>query len=192
MIDNVLNILREEINGYLKRLPAMNIGTETKVDINYIAKPDGDIAIETDSLGLSLVNVEEERVVKSQNSVLQTRNGRVAYVNPEIKINLYILMVSNFKVYSVGLKFLSGAIRFFQSKNVFVHENTPGLDSSVEKLIVDLHTLNFEQQNNLWGTLGAKYLPSVLYKVRLITIQEAIQKDELPAVKGLSISEKEM
>lgn len=189
MIDNVLNVLREEINGYLKRLPTMNIGTEKKVDINYIAKPDGDIAIETDSLGLSLVNVEEERAVKSQNSVLHTRNGRVSYVNPEIKINLYVLVVSNFKVYSVGLKFLSGAMRFFQSKNVFVHQNTPGLDSSIEKLIVDLHTLNFEQQNNLWGAIGAKYLPSVLYKVRLITIQEALQKDEIPAIKVLGISD---
>ena len=30
----------------------------------------------------------------------------------------------------------------------------------------------FEQQNYLWGMVGGKYLPSVLYKFRLLVIQE--------------------
>jgi hypothetical protein len=33
--------------------------------------------------------------------------------------------------------------------------------------------MNFEQMNHLWGILGGKYIPSVLYKLRLIPIQES-------------------
>jgi len=32
--------------------------------------------------------------------------------------------------------------------------------------------MNSEQVNHLWATLGGKYLPSVLYKVRMLTIED--------------------
>jgi hypothetical protein len=32
--------------------------------------------------------------------------------------------------------------------------------------------MNFEQVNHLWSTLGGKYLPSVLYKMKLVTIAD--------------------
>lgn len=57
---------------------------------------------------------------------------------------------------------LSFIISFFQNKNVFNHQNSPELDEKIEKIIVDLYTLNLEQQNHLWGALGAKYMPSVV------------------------------
>ena len=46
------------------------------------------------------------------------------------------------------------------------------------------------QQNHLWGALGAKYLPSVIYKVRMIVIQEALKADEQPPIKIIVASEK--
>ena len=33
-------------------------------------------------------------------------------------------------------------------------------------------SMNSEQVNHLWATLGGKYLPSVLYKVRMLTIED--------------------
>ena len=114
----------------------------------------------------------------------------IAICNPELKLNLYILLVANFALYKTGLEFLSGAIGFFQSKNVFTHDNTVDLDPAIQKLIVEMHTLSFEQQNHLWGSLGAKYLPSIMYKVRLLSIQEGHAKDEQPAVRAIRISER--
>jgi hypothetical protein len=32
--------------------------------------------------------------------------------------------------------------------------------------------MSFEQVNHLWSILGGKYLPSVLYKIRQITLDE--------------------
>lgn len=190
MIDKALEVLSNSIHDYLIRLPDLNITSQQTVHLTNITDYNGALTIPNDSLGFSLVNVEEERVVKSQKTVFQASNGQVSHLNPEIKLNLFVLITANFSNYSTSLEFLSGAIRFFQSKNVFDHQNTPRLDPAIQKLIVDIYTLNFEQQNHLWGALGGKYLPSVMYKVRLISIQEALKKDEQPPIKIADFSER--
>ena len=189
MIDNSLEVLKNAVHDYLARLPQLNITSETPVQLTHVCKPDGTTAINDNSLGLTLVNIEEERVVKSQQPFIKAQNGRVLHVNPEIKLNLYILFSANFTQYKTGLEFLAGTIRFFQSKNVFTPNDTPALDPKIEKLIVEMESLNLEQQHHLWGLLGAKYLPSVMYKVRMITIQEALAADEGPPITGLRIVE---
>ena len=50
--------------------------------------------------------------------------------------------------------------------------------TEIERLVVELYSLNLEQQNHLWGYLGGKYLPSVVYKVRLVRIQEDAVRGE--------------
>lgn len=39
------------------------------------------------------------------------------------------------------------------------------------KLILDLESLKISELNQLWSMLGNKYMPSVLYRMRMITIQ---------------------
>jgi hypothetical protein len=41
----------------------------------------------------------------------------------------------------------------------------------VEKLILELQQLNFEQLNHIWSISGGSQFPSLLYKVRLVKIQ---------------------
>lgn len=188
MINIVFETLKKEVSEYLVRLPELKVTNEEVVSISPVVKYNGDVAIPDKSLGLSLVNIEEERVMKSQKCVSVDANGMVSHFNPEINLNLFLLITANFNDYDTGLKFLSGAIRFFQSKSVFTPDNTPGLDPVVKKLIVELHSLSFEQQNHLWGSLGAKFMPSVLYKVRMLSIQEAQKADEQPPVYILDIS----
>lgn len=191
MIDKALETLANEISSYLERLPDLNITSQETVHLVGIVEADGTLAIPGDSLGLCLVNIEEERVTKAQKTAVKAPSGLITHINPELKLNLYILVAANFSLYKTGLEFLSGAIRFFQSKNVFTPENTPSLDPTIQKLIVEMHTLNFEQQNHLWGSLGAKYIPSVMYKARMITIQEAQATDEQPPIKEFNLLEKQ-
>lgn len=120
---------------------------------------------------LSLVNVEEDRVAKQQENYIKTDSG-LNYKNPPTYLNLYILFAVNRTEYTDSLKWLAYIIQFFQYQNVFTPVSHPALEEKTEKLIVDLYTLNFEQINHLWGTMGGKYIPSVLYKVRQITINE--------------------
>ena len=191
MIDKALEELKKSMGEYFKRLPEPIFqGEEQKIHLSHIIKQDGSIAIPGESLGLSLISIEEERAIKSQKTVATTPDGQVTHMNPELKLNLYILIVANFKEYKTGLQVLSGAIRFFQSKNVFTPQNTPGLDPAIQKLNVELYTLNLEQEHHLWGVVGGKYLPSVMYKVRLISIQEAQIVDEQPPIKIIEASNK--
>ena len=171
MIDKAIDFLKDELNAYLK----LNVGDEygKTVKSANILNQDGTVeATLEDSIIATLINVQEERITKAQGYQLDTINGQQVKLNPEIKLNLFILFTANFKNYNESLKFLSHLISFFQSKNVFDPKNSPALHVSIEKLIADLHTISFEQQNNLWGSLGAKYMPSVVFKVRLIVVQE--------------------
>jgi len=192
MLEKALVILRDELTNYLKRLPELNITSETVVYLSRIVDDNGTIVIPGDSLALTLVNIEEERFLKSQEARSQGTSGRVSFRNPEIKLNLFLLFTGNFQTYKTGLKYLGGVIRFFQAKNVFLPENTPDMDPSFEKLVLEMHNLDFEQQNHLWGALGAKYLPSVLYQLRLITIQEDARSAEEPPIRQVHFADREM
>lgn len=185
MIDKALDLLKTELQGYLSALPELNVTSESVVWLTGVVKGDGSMAIPENTLGLTLVNIEEERITKSQQAFERGPDGTVSYVNPEIKLNLYMLIAANFKNYTTGLEFLSGAIRFFQGKSVFTPDNTPLLNTGIEKLLVELYTVSFEQQNHLWGSLGAKYLPSVMYRVRLVIIQEGRKSGEKPPITKL-------
>jgi len=118
---------------------------------------------------LSLVNLEEDRISKNPQNFIRTADG-IAYRNPKLHFNLYALFAVTASTYATALQTLSLIIQCFQSDYVFSVENYPSLDTSLDKLQLELTTLNFEQINHLWSTLGGKYYPSVLYKVKLIGI----------------------
>lgn len=182
MIDKVLTFLRDEVNNYLD----LRTGLDKKLTLSNIVEQNGEINNETPVI-LTLVNVEEEKVNKAPVSYKESGNGELSRSNPEIKLNLYILFTANFgkNNYEESLKFLSAVIRCFQGKNVFDHQNAPGLNENIEKLIAELVTLSFEQQNHLWGTIGAKYMPSVMYKIRMLTIQEDQVLEKIKSVRTI-------
>ncbi len=198
MIDVALKFLTDEINAYLilKNEPVSVVAPE--IVLTNVAAEDGNWAIPPRTLGLSLINIEEERVFKDQRTSFRNETGDVEHYNPEIKLNLYILISANFAasdaggnttgIYGEGLKQLSYVISFLQGKYVFTPENSPGLDPSLKKLVVELYSSSFEQQYNFWNVVGAKYLPSVLYKVRMLVYQEKRLNDQGPPITNMDIT----
>jgi len=189
MIHSSLRFLTRAINDYLSMRNGLD---EDKIFLTHVSSESG-MAIPDKSLGLSLVNIEEEKVFKEQNTSFINANGSVEYRNPELKLNLYLLISANYQNketddpsddYYEGLKQLSYVISFFQSKNVFTNDNTPAMaseDPNIKKLILEFYSYSFEQMYNFWSVLGTKYLPSVLYKVRLLRVQEEeLISDALP------------
>jgi len=164
----------------------MRTGSPTvdRVFLTSVATEGGGVVIPDKSVGVSLINIEEDRVYKDQKTTIINNQGNVEHLNPEIKLNLYILISANFQNtddndssddYVEGLKQLSLIISFFQARNVFTPENSPKMadyDPNLKKLVVELYSYSFEQLYNFWSVVGTKYLPSVLYKVRMITFQE--------------------
>ncbi|RPH32901.1 MAG: DUF4255 domain-containing protein [Bacteroidales bacterium] len=197
MIDTALNFLTQEINTYLKI--KNNTPNENKIVLSSIATDSG-LVIPNKSLGLSLINIEEERVFKEQRAAFLNENGKTQSYNPELRLNLYILITSNFQDkliedpsddYKEGLKQLSYVILFFQSKNVFTNDNSPllaSIDPNIQRIIVELYSYSFEQLYNFWSVVGTKYLPSVLYKVRMLRFQGGSVDAELPGVAGVDLN----
>ncbi|MFA6945182.1 MAG: DUF4255 domain-containing protein [Pedobacter sp.] len=173
MINETLKFISDEVNSYLSL--KLGINTDPRLILGNISRAMDNDVPGVNSLAnraiLSLVNVEEDRVAKQQENYVKTDSG-ITYKNPPTYINLYILFAVNRTEYTDSLKWLAYIIQFFQYQNVFTPISHPALDEKIEKLIVDLYTLNFEQINHLWSTMGGKYIPSVLYKVRQITINE--------------------
>jgi hypothetical protein len=184
MIDTALSFLTDQINAYLQLKNDPVTAASPEIVLTNVAAQDGNWAIPEKTLGLSLINIEEERVFKEQQSTFRNESGDIEHYNPNIKLNLYILISANFAagdaggstnatgVYKEGLKQLSYVISFFQGKYVFTPDTSPDLPPELKKLIVELHSYSFEQQYNFWSVVGAKYLPSVLYKVRMLVYQE--------------------
>ncbi|MCF8297669.1 MAG: DUF4255 domain-containing protein [Saprospiraceae bacterium] len=183
MIQEALSYIAEELNDYFRLKYAI---ADDKVIISNLVNPDGSNAIKEDNkVILTLVNIEEEKLMGNASN-LSKGSGVFSRSNPPVKLNLYILFSTSYtgKLTEEGLKFISIIIGFFQGKRVFTPENSPGLDSDIEKMIIDMQNLGFQELNNLWASLGAKYSPSVMYRLRMLTIEEGLVKGIIPGISG--------
>jgi hypothetical protein len=172
MISETLTFLSKEINKFLNQ--KLGATTDARLVLGNIARVgDGDTG--TNSLAnkivLSLINVEEDKVAKIRENFTRA-DSSVIYKNPPLLVNLYILIAANMNVYSDNLKMVTYIMQFFQAFNHFTPATHPGLDMRITQINADLFTLNFEQINHLWSTLGGKYLPSVMYKIRQISVED--------------------
>jgi len=135
----------------------------------------GELQVGAGVVGLMIANIEEEKVFKTQLQKQRRTENDIEVANPEIKLNLYVLAAANPGTnagsYDTALKRLSGVITYFQGTSYFDKTDYTDLDP-IEYMIVELYSLSFEQQNQLWASLGGKYMPSVIYKVRLVVIDK--------------------
>lgn len=169
MIDVALNFVVSELNTYLLARTGLNFGAAQLVPP---VNDTGRWAIPDDAVGVALINVDEERTLKVQLPEVTYVNGRQVLLEPRLQINLDVLFAAQFKQYPQALKFLSRVLTFFQAHPKFTSSDWPALDP-IETLVPELRSLGFEQLNQLWAFIGGKYLPSVVYRIRLVTLQDA-------------------
>lgn len=170
MIQAAINHLATQLNAYLKRT---NNLTEDIVVVSSLVESDGNVAANTNNkLVLLLTNIEKDSVPQANATRATGFDGRALVGSRSLYLNLYVMLAANFSGsnYPEALKFISKAIAFFQMQPVFDKQSTPDLDSRIDKLVLDIENLNIQDLSNLWGLLGGKYLPSVYYRVRMVTI----------------------
>ncbi len=120
-----------------------------------------------------LVNVEEEKILCPPNVAHRTNDGRIIRMNPDIRLILNVLFVSKFGTYRNSMDYLAEVISFFQSNKVFEQQQTRKAGfPQVKKLVVELVTLPFSQQNEVWNALRSAYLPSVFYKISMVVFRD--------------------
>jgi hypothetical protein len=69
---------------------------------------------------------------------------------------------------------------------VFDKSNTPMLSTNVEKISFEYVNLDFQELSNVWGLLGLKYMPSAIYKLKLLSFTNFLVREELASIIGSS------
>ncbi len=184
MIFQVLQIIKEELNGYFTDEDPVELA-----NIATISSGDGE---EDADIALTLINIDEEPTLKNVPNY-KIEGSTVSYKNPKVNVNLYILFSANSDLYTESLKNVSSIMEFFQGKNVFTHLNTNFNRDDADmqdlgdfKFITELYTPSFEQLSYIWGVLGGKQYPSVLYKVRLLEIERDVLQSQGAVITNIN------
>lgn len=185
MIGSACSLILSALSRFLflqYRLP------EDKIVLSNIINQDGTLNdYAQGKFVVTLINVEHETVMGNAEAYLRANGGKYSRVNSPVSINAYLLFSANFsgKNYVDGLDYLSGTISFFQDNVVFNHQNTPDLDSSIDKLTMEIVNMGNHDLSHIWGAMGGKYTPCILYKMRMLTFQQDRIKSTAPAIEGL-------
>lgn len=195
MISHALTIVINELNRHLAEVYQMSLQSVALGNLaEGVSSASGNGnsgAVGRDMLILSVVNIKEEKALKNlPHQIRDETLLKVSYQNPPVFLNLQVLLTATHGNYSHALLVLSRAISFFQYKNVFTQDNVspdavtlnaPGnpLDQLASfKLIFDLYSPSMEEVNHLWGTLGGKQYPFVIYMLRLVDLKfNAVQSE---------------
>jgi hypothetical protein len=185
MLSHALTIVINELEKHLADTYGV-AGATPQVRLGNIAEGVGGATgmVPRDVLSFSMVNIREEKTLKNlSNQVRNDATLKVVFENPPLFLNFQILLVATHSSYVNALLMLSRAIRFFQFTNVFDQDSvTPSsltfnapvnpLDQlETFKLVFDLYSPPMEEVNHLWGTLGGKQFPFVLFTLRLLELK---------------------
>lgn len=194
-ISNILSKLISKINI---EIPSNVLD----IEINNIAtlENQADSDMSKSPIILSIVNIEEDRTLKNQSVYLKETNDNTnisRFKNPTQHLIFSILFSSYLqesKFYLNGIEKLNLVINYFQQNNTFYYKKDDSeliyyLDfmskTEVEKLnyskiTFETVSLNMEQLNQMWSYLGSKYMPSILFKMRLYPVQvDTVIKEEV-------------
>ncbi len=178
MIETVFESMVDRLSTYFSNRYTTG---DDFVIISNLANQDGSSAVtESDKVILTLANIQEESI--------NNRPIGMNLLESPVNINIHVLVSTYFieDNYQDSLKYLSGVISFFQANRVFNHSNTPGLDPEIDKVSFDIANMDIQGLSNLWGIIGGKYLPSVLYKVRMVPISEGNLTGDIPPFSGFN------
>lgn len=183
MLDLALKFLVKELNVFLKSRTGSD---EVFAELSRLVGDDGKWSIGENRIGFSLASIEEERTLKAQRPEQVLIDGQQVLLEPTLRLNLHFLVAARFQQYEQALHFLGHVLTFFQAHPQFQIDRYPSLDPRIRKLTLELLNLNYEQLNQLWAFLGAKYLPSAVYRLRLVALQDQEPAGLRPPVSAMS------
>ncbi len=175
MIYETLQILKEQLENYFTEI---GLGKIIVLENIALWESGSDDALKlSDKVVFTLLKLEEEVTLKNSPH-FTVKDSKTEYKNPPVHLNLYLLISANCDTYDKSLRSISKTIEFFQGKKIFTSANTVYDRTNVSfdvldyfKFNLELYTPSFEELNNIWGTLGGRQMPSVIYKVQLIKIE---------------------
>jgi len=179
MIDVSLDFTRQVLEQYLVVNAEQDAGI---VVLNSVVDFNSNMpAKNQNKMVITLVNLEYE-TNKQFYGGMHADGEQFSRINPSVLFNLDILISACFDSYTEALKLLTATISFFQSNFNFTRENSPTLPAGLKALKFEIENSPSLKTHNLWTAMGAKYLPSIIYKIRNVAVQGAQVKATAPMV----------
>ncbi|WP_298423858.1 DUF4255 domain-containing protein [uncultured Kordia sp.] len=169
MIEKAFQFTAQTLNQFIKNKFGLD---DDAVLINRIIEQNGKVPEKNKNhIVLSLIHVEEETTKQFFNRMQPVSDGNYAKKPLANRYNLFMLVTPNFDDYSEALKFLSATMQFFQTNELIDATKYANIPEEIGKLEYEFQKGDgYMQMQNLWTALGAKYQPSIIYKIRMITI----------------------
>ena len=188
MIGKTLQHIVNELNAYIKiRTEA---SPESPVAVGSLFDDEGKAIDRTShSVIATVVNISEERITRSVQQFSRTPEGAHQSVQPNIRLNIKVLFTATLKNYANGLLMLSHVMAFFQGHKFFYCSDMEDHPLPQARYHMDMQSLAFEQQNHMWGSLGAKYMPSALYNLTVVELVDEEVDSLAPSVTEIIINE---
>lgn len=166
MINKVLTVLKDRLN--------IADGLQDTVVVENISKHDDGAAGLDNKVVITLLNVEEESTLKNKTRYNKTKISttplkyEMKAENPPAYVNLYVMISANRTSYEISLANISKVIEVLQESNMLQYNDIDPQKNF--KFRVEMHSIPFDQLSYIWGLLGSKIMPSVLYKISVIKI----------------------
>lgn len=184
MIGQALDCVADDINAHLQRAQSDNI---ERVLLSNVVDEDGHTPTDAaDKVVLTLVSLDEEKNILEPGGVSRGATS-VRRSTDQIYLNVHVMFAATHRHYRTGLDALSSVIAYLKSKPTFDHRNTPQLPDDVRRLNFNLEKLSYADGSNIWSYLGANYLPSVVYTIRMVALGSPQLQSVDPAVETVGV-----
>ena len=184
-IRHTLELVRQKLDEFFKNAsPRAEDWVVLSNIMDQTGAPDDDAK---HKVVMFLANIQHETTISTYNRTVPAQNDQYVVVTPPLYIDLYLLFYANFEGprYHQGLTMIGGGISFFQQNPWFTRDTLPDLNPAIEKLTFEFTNVDITDMNYLVGLAGAKYLPSVYYKVRMIPFATDAMKQAVPPARGV-------
>lgn len=185
MLYTAVKYIRDELSAHLAMTSdtaddLVVLGTTHQTDSSISAKT-------TDKVVVSLVNIEPAVYQGHSPVSLSSRSAAATALSAPLQLNLSILVSARFIDYQAALKNLESTAIYFQLNSEMTPQSLSSLPKGVAKLDIQLENMSIRELSDLWGMMGGKHLPCLLYKVRMITIDNPVLRAELPELSKPSV-----
>lgn len=120
-----------------------------------------------DKIVMSVYGLSQETYLSQQAPVTP---GADRMSGAPLYLDVHLMLLANFSstAYADGLTALSHVIAFFHQTPVFTPQNAPGLAAQIDRITLDFETLSPADVSGVMSMMGAPYLPSAFYKLRML------------------------
>lgn len=179
MIHVALDLIATDLNAHLQRQQGDHL---PQLVLSHLADRDGALPVESENkVILLLTSFEPETHARDFPRRTRTLPNVAQRVDP-LALSLHVVFAATHRHYKTALAALSSIIGYLNAKPVFDHGNTPRMPSTLGAFSLHLERLDYAELNYLWSYLGASYLPSANYTVRVVAAGQSEIQSVTPAV----------